>query len=338
MTSAFVGPGGDEEASLLADLAQLTPRPSTLPTILESLGYAVASCGDGYYAAGLKSAPALLVPLYRQAGLTVRRRDLIGRHVARSTVIASVIAVLRHSGSRPTLLFLHAGDPLPAGIASSDIVSLEGGLSPRIWPDCFGSFDVTIRVIGRPHDPAYPNVAVNAVEDAVPILQALHRLKTDLRERSLRPRQSADAPLSPRLSINAVHGGWSGSTIPTLCDIVVNRRYDPAERLEEAFDEIAATAAGSARHPEFVTAAIGNQRDAKPDPTPANRSPEDAALAEGWNWPQTPFRADAPIVLGSRLLGGLERPGEDPAADSASTTLDEAGALMRTLKRLMASW
>ena len=193
----LVGSASADEATILADLAHLTPEPVGLPALLEQIGYQPQSLGTGWFAAGSPDAPVLLFRLYEKAGLAVRRRQLVGRHIARTATIAGALAILRDQAVRPELLFLDAAQPLPNGVPGWRVISLEGGVVPRIWRNCFGSFDLLVRVTGRAPHPGQPNMAVNAIEGAVPVINALMHLKADLKQRA-RPRPLiAEAPLLP---------------------------------------------------------------------------------------------------------------------------------------------
>ena len=226
-----------DEAAMLADLAQLTPEPAGLGTLLRSLGYQPRSIASGLYAAaGPDDAgmPALLFPLYTNAGLAVRKRRLVGRHVSRTATLAAGLCALRSVDRRPPLIFMREPTALPAGISPSQVVSLEGGVVPRLWRNCFGSFDALARIMGQRSHPGLSNTAVNAIEAAVPVLQALMQLRSDIQLRSRQRGHVADAPLQPRLTISAAHGGSQGSVLPAVFDILLNRRYDPAENVDAA--------------------------------------------------------------------------------------------------------
>ena len=323
------------EASMLADLAQLTPGPGALATMLGALGYQPEAFGTGLFAPGDAHLPALLFPLYERAGLAVRKRQLVGFHISRSGGVAAGLAALRSLDVRPPLLFLSAPHGPPPDIPPGRIVSLEGGVVPRIWRRCFGSFDAVIRVTGQRSHPGLSNTAVNAVETAVPILQALLHLKADIQLRSAQRGHFADAPLQPRLTISAAHGGTRGSALPTVFDILVNRRYDPAESVGAALDEIRAGLGSGLSRSLRVDVAMTEHDPPVADPDMPNRSREERALAAGWGWPQVRFCATSRLVPGAIVLGGLERPDHDSEADDASTTLDEMAALARTLRALL---
>ena len=338
MIRESIGLFADDEAVMLADLAQLTPEPVALGSMLASLGYELFQFGSGLYAPGeapSPDSPVLLFPLYAKAGLAIRKRELVGRHISRSGTVAAGLAALRSVDKRPPLLFQTQRQDPPDGIRKEQIISLEGGVVPRTWRHCFGRFDVLVRISGQPSHPGLSNTAINAIEIAVPVLQSLVHLKADIQMRAAQHGLFSDAPLQPRLTISAAHGGSRGSVLPTIFDILVSRRYDPAEAVETALDEIRTVVFAAAPRAVRIDVAITEHKPPVPDPDAARRSREENALAAGWGWPQVPFRSPSGLIPGARVLGGLERPDHDPESEEASTTLDEMTALARTISALL---
>lgn len=332
MTHALIA-----EPDLLTELDALTPRPYRLAERLARLGYQPAIVDGGVFARGTSGSPVLMAPLHSDAAIIHRGDSLTGRHVGRAATVAAILTTIAGGAARPSLLFLEGPAPLPPGVTADRMFSLQGGVVPRLWRNCFGSVDMMIRVAGRAPHPGQPNMAVNAIEGAFPVLDALMRLKDDVPRRASRRPFVAEAPLLPRLSIVAAHGGLDGGLLPTLFDIVVNRRYDPAEDMDAVIAEIRTVATKAAPDGVRVGVSVTEHRQALPDPDLARRSAEDRALAEGWGWPQLPFCSDRALVPDAIPFGGLERPGEDPASLQASTTLPEVAALCRALRALLDS-
>ncbi len=324
------------EASMLADVAHLTPDPVGLGSLLVQMGYAPVAFASGLFAPGVSdpnypNLPVLLFPSYTGAGLAMRKGELVGQHITRSATVAAGLAALRMTDRRPPLLFLVEPHAPPRSIKPNEVVSLEGGVVPRIWRRCFGSFDVLARITGqRPH-PGLTNTAVNAIETSVPILQALLHLKADLQSRSTRWGHFADAPLQPRLTLSAAHGGSRGSVLPVVFDLLLTRRYDPVENMDEALEEIRAVMTAAAPRPLRIDLSVTQHDTPVPDPEMLHRSREERALAAGWGWPQTRFSTVSRLMPGAAVLGGLERPDHDAEAGDTVTTLNAMTALARTV-------
>ena len=336
MSNALSTTTDDDRLAMLAEIAQLSPTPASLPLMLARLGYQAEPIGTGCFAPGSTPGIVLLFPFYQTSRLSIRQQRLVGSHVLRSAAIVAGLAALRAGPMRPSLLFLERPEDLPPTIRREDVVSLQGGIVPRIWRNCFGRLDLMVRFTGRLSHPGQPNLAINAIEAAVPAIQAIMLLKLNLGSRVLNRVQVADAPLRPRLTISAAHGGHFGAALPGILDLVISRRYDPAEDVtaaQEEIEEVVRAALGAEISVEFSV--IAHQRPV-PDPGMARRTREERALAAGWDWPQTPFCSSETLVAGCTLFGGLERPGIDPDGEAASTTLDDMAGLSRSLRALLA--
>ncbi len=317
---------------MLADTAQLSPRPTALPDLLAALGYEAKAVGTGWIAVGSRPDVVLLFPLHEAAGLAIRQQWLVGKQVLRSASIAAGLAALRAGSVQPTLLFVENASDIPADIVPSQVVSLQGGVVPRIWRNCFGRIDMLLRLTGRPPHPGLPNRAINAIEQSVPILQSLMRLKAELHGRIMDRPQAPDSPLRPRLTISAAHGGQSGGSLPSVFDVILSRRYDPAENTAFVISEVDEAVQSSLPTDTSADLSIIDHQRPTPDPDVARRNRLERALAAGWGWPQLPFCTSPTWVPGCMLFGGLERPGADPD----STTFDEMAGLSRSLRALLA--
>ncbi len=109
-----------------------------------------------------------------------------------------------------------------------------------------GALQMEIKVQGRSVHSGLSHLGVNAIEQAVPILNAVLGLKTKiLQKRSLVP-VHPDTRLDfmePRLNINMIHGGLKVNIVPDECTISIDRRLIPEENLEDAEKEIIETLA-----------------------------------------------------------------------------------------------
>src|SRR5207237_9735164 len=72
------------------------------------------------------------------------------------------------------------------GLLEGHILNFNGTAAPRIWAGCFGLFTLLVRVHGRTvhaSEAASAGAGANAIEAALPILNALSALKPAIAER-----------------------------------------------------------------------------------------------------------------------------------------------------------
>lgn len=235
-----------------------------------------------------------------------------------------------------------------AGEVGGELACFDGVAVPRVWPGCFGTLEALIRVRGRASHPGAPGQGLNAIEAGVPVLQALAALGRSVARRGVGlARCEPDAPLRARLTLAAVHGGQRGSSLATVFDVLVNRRYTPAELHEEVVAELGATvqAALAASSPATgvpgVEVQVTHHAPPVPDPLDARRPRAEAALGFALGWPHEVLHLDAAQEpgwdarwTGSRpqaaLLGGVGRAtGGD--ADEPAAVLAQARAILAYL-------
>lgn len=296
--------------------------------------------------------------------LTVEGRVLYGRGTAdMKGTIAAALAALRAMESAalplafdPVLLFctdeeggLYPGVRYLAqqGLIEGHILSLNGGAAPRIWAGCFGSIDLSIEIEGRAAHSGDGLNGVNAIEVALPLLNALAKLKSEVESRTSAlppPPHFKGKPLTPRLTLTAARGGEKGSALPGGFTILVNRRYAPEEAFESVLRELETTVARALQGSGALgwsTRVVGHLAPVS-DPTGPHWPRWQAALSHGFGWPIESFRAwgsssssDMGWVqqAGIReiLLGGLSRPDSGGHAADEHTTLDDILALARSI-------
>ncbi|MBI3706462.1 MAG: M20/M25/M40 family metallo-hydrolase [Proteobacteria bacterium] len=289
---------------------------------------------------------------------------LIGRGVAdmKGTIAATLAALRlidRHGLALrfdPLLLFctdeeggLYPGIRYLAeqGLIEGHLLNFNGGAAPRIWAGCFGSVDFTISVHGRGGHSGDPGQGINAVEESVPLLNALLALKADVEGRISAlpaPPHFDGRKLTARLTIAAAHGGQKGSSLPARFDILLNRRYAPEEdfaAVRAEIETIIAKAMKGTRALAVETRMIGHLAPVS-DPTGPHWPRWQAALSRGFGFAPRSFRAwgsstssDMGWVqrAGIReiLLGGLVRPDSNAHAPDEFTTVDDVIALARAI-------
>ena len=109
-----------------------------------------------------------------------------------------------------------------------------------------GALQMEIKVKGRSVHSGLSHLGINAVEQAVPVLQALLALKSKVLQKKSRVAVHPDTGLKfmePRLNINMIHGGLKVNIVPDECIISIDRRLVPEEQLEDAEKEIMETLA-----------------------------------------------------------------------------------------------
>ncbi|KAB7896276.1 M20/M25/M40 family metallo-hydrolase [Rouxiella sp. S1S-2] len=227
------------------------------------------------------------------------------------------------------------------------MLSFNGGAVPRIWGGCFGSIDLKISVIGRSAHSGDPVGGINAIEQSLPLLNALHALKLQVEQRESAmpsPPHYEGRPLTSRLTLAAVQGGSKGSTIPARFDLLVNRRYSPEEPFEHVWRELStcieqAMAGSAALAVEYHL--IGHLAPVS-DPGGPHWPRWLSALSQGFGFDANDF-----AVWGSStssdmgwvqqagikeiLLGGLARPENRIHASDEYTTMQDIVALAQSI-------
>jgi len=104
-----------------------------------------------------------------------------------------------------------------------------------------GHIDVKITVFGKSVHSGISHLGVNAVEDSISLLVALERLKRKVEKRfsqiPVNPKLGI-AKMQAKLNIDMIKGGLKVNIVPDRCEIEVDRRLIPEEKIEEAKEEI----------------------------------------------------------------------------------------------------
>lgn len=104
-----------------------------------------------------------------------------------------------------------------------------------------GGIKVKIKVKGKAAHSGLAHLGVNAIENSVPILSALLKLKKKVIKRKSKIRAKPGAKLKyleSRLNINLIKGGLKSNVIPDECLITLDRRFIPEENIKEVEKEI----------------------------------------------------------------------------------------------------
>lgn len=235
------------------------------------------------------------------------------------------------------------------------ILNFNGSAEARIWAGCFGLFNLLVRVHGQAVHAGEGNrkgSGLNAIEGALPLLNALMELKTKVATRvSALPPPPGKPPLAAQLNLAAVRGGTAGGQVPALVELTLNRRYAPEESFEAALSEIEEVIARSvATVPglSVETSLVGHLMPTA-DPTGPHWPRWQAAMGEGFGYAPGEFRkwgaascSDFGWVQRATgrnevLLGGLGRPDRNIHAPGEYTTVPDIVALAKAVLSYLAA-
>jgi succinyl-diaminopimelate desuccinylase len=232
------------------------------------------------------------------------------------------------------------------GCLEGHILNFNGMAAPRIWAGCFGLFTLLMRVHGRTLHASEARRAgsgANAIEAALPILNALATLKPEIamRTSALPAPPHATGPLAAQLDISAAHGGQCGGQIPSLFEILVCRRYAPEEDFQTARAEIENAIAEAAPGAEVEVVLAGHLMPTS-DPTGPHWPRWQEALSAGFGYAPDEFAkwgatscSDFGWVqktgMQEILLTGLVRADSQVHAPGEFTTLADIVALAKSV-------
>jgi succinyl-diaminopimelate desuccinylase len=107
-----------------------------------------------------------------------------------------------------------------------------------------GLLQMDIVVKGKSVHSGLAHLGTNAIEKAIPMMEALLKLKKKVTNRKSSVRVDPSTGLTHmegRLNINIVRGGIKTNIVPDECHISIDRRLIPEEKLEDAEKELLAT-------------------------------------------------------------------------------------------------
>jgi len=310
-----------------------------------------APAGDGW------TRPAL--------SCTREGRTLYGRGAAdmKGTIVA-VLAALRAADRAGVALYYaphlllctdEEGGAYPGirylaeqGMIDGHLLSFNGTAAARIWGGCFGSMDLRIGIDGYAAHSGEGD-GVNAIDAALPVLNALAALKTVVEQR-IAAAPGPKGALYARLNVTAIRGGEKGSAVPGRVELLVNRRYLPEEESDDVRAEIEACVAGAlqggiARGHDITLA--GHLAPVL-DPGGSHWPRWQRALSAGWGFPAEAFRrwaASSSSDMGwvqragiqEILLGGLAKPERRIHGPDEHTTINDITALARSVLLYLAA-
>jgi succinyl-diaminopimelate desuccinylase len=232
------------------------------------------------------------------------------------------------------------------GLLEGHILNFNGAAAPRTWAGCFGLFTLLVRVHGKTlhaSEARHAGASANAIEAALPILNALAELKPTIAARTsaLPPPPHATGPLAAQLDISAAHGGQCGGQIPAQFEILICRRYAPEEDFLTARSEIENLVTQAAPGVEIEIILTGHLMPTS-DPTGPHWPRWQEALSAGFGYAPDDFAkwgatscSDFGWVqktgMQEVLLTGLGRPESQIHAPGEFTTLADIVALAKSV-------
>jgi succinyl-diaminopimelate desuccinylase len=142
-------------------------------------------------------------------------------------------------GGYPGLLHLAKNGYIPR---KTHVLCLEGTQDPKILLYTAGSIDITLTATGRSCHSGSNFLGVNALEEMIPVLNELLKLKREVEQRLTNiprePHPNSPKFVSPLFNLSIINAGIKGNIVPDKCCLVINRRYTHEESYEEVIAEI----------------------------------------------------------------------------------------------------
>lgn len=239
-----------------------------------------------------------------------------------------------------------------AGKVPEVILNLNGGADLRVYAGSFGSMNFSLTVTGKAVHSGAQEGGANALEMALPALNALTGYAKELDQRisAMPPPPGAAGPLRSRLSLTSVAAGAGPSAIPGLCKITINRRYGPEENEETVRGDIARIVKGALdgiADEAWKLEEIGHlppvvdpdgafthrwtmARAAAFDVPPGDFRRYGSGTSSDFGWVQ---RAGVKHIL----LGGLSRPGRNVHGPDEHTTTGDLNALSKAVELFLSA-
>jgi len=131
------------------------------------------------------------------------------------------------------------------GYVKGIVYCMEGVVDPIVVVGCAGALNVIVETVGRSCHSGMNFMGVNALEEMVPILVELMKLKKVVEQR-----ESNDIPglprigtgeqrnMTPMFNLDVIRAGEKSNIVPGSCTLTINRRLIPEENIEDVKNEI----------------------------------------------------------------------------------------------------
>lgn len=135
------------------------------------------------------------------------------------------------------------------GYVKGTVFCMEGVVNPFIIVGAAGALNVIMESYGRSCHSGVNFFGINALEETVPILVELMKLKkiVEVRENegipglprvNIKPGEKVNEFMTPMFNLDIINSGTKANIVPDLCTLTINRRWIPAENIEEVKQEI----------------------------------------------------------------------------------------------------
>ncbi len=113
----------------------------------------------------------------------------------------------------------------------------HGGKKEYIGVAANGAFNMIITVIGKASHTSRLEDGINAINKSCKLVARLEKLADEVNTRRY-PLPGTDTVMKSRFSLNKFIGYVANNSIPDSVEMIIDRRYTPAETLEQAVEEI----------------------------------------------------------------------------------------------------
>ena len=129
------------------------------------------------------------------------------------------------------------------GYVKGHVMWLEtGSQEPTQAGSAAGALDTEITITGKSAHSGRNWNGINAIEEAIPILDELYAVKKIIQSRQstdkCRTTDKGPVPLTGLFNIDIIHAGVKSNIVPDTCQIITNRRYLAEEKYEDVQKEI----------------------------------------------------------------------------------------------------
>lgn len=131
------------------------------------------------------------------------------------------------------------------GYIKGTLFSMDYTVEPIILMGSAGDLEIEIQTIGRSSHSGLNVLGINALEEMIPILVELKKLKEEVETRQSKdipgfpdPQSGEKRNLTPLFNLDIIKSGDKSNIISDICSLIINRRVIPDENIQEVKQEI----------------------------------------------------------------------------------------------------